>query len=141
MAIDYTKRFYEIPRANFFVFALLDNTRRGEKARAMQERIIGGEHAVTSSLTLDELLWVLVKNNRKGLIEDAIDDIYSMPNLTIASVSASAPKNAVKYIKGHNLKPRDAIHLAVMEELGVKDIVSDDADFDRVKGIKRIDIS
>lgn len=32
------------------------------------------------------------------------------------------------------------MHLAVVEELGVREIVSEDADFDVVKGIKRVDI-
>jgi hypothetical protein len=126
--------------ANFFVFALLDRAKAGERARIFQKKIIKGEQAVTSALTLDEILWVLVKNNRKELIEEVIEDLYTMPNLTIAPVSASAPRNAVKYIREYNMKPRDAMHLAVMEELNVKEIVSDDADFDVVNGIKRVDV-
>ncbi|MDI6655120.1 MAG: type II toxin-antitoxin system VapC family toxin [Candidatus Hydrothermarchaeota archaeon] len=127
--------------ANFFVFALLDNTKLGENARALQQEIIEGKHStVTSSLTLDEILWVLVRNNRRELIEEVIDDIYHMPNLTIVATSAAAPKTAVKYIQKYNLKPRDAIHLAVMEELKIKEIISDDVNFDGVRGVKRIGI-
>ncbi len=124
--------------ANFFVFALLDNTKLGENARALQQEIVEGKHStVTSSLTLDEILWVLVRNNRRELIEEAIDDIYHMPNLTVVATSAAAPKIAVKYMQKYNLKPRDAIHLAVMEELKIKEIISDDVDFDKVQGIRR----
>jgi len=127
--------------ANFFIFALLDNTKVGENTRQLQQKIIEGQYsAVTSSLTLDEILWVLVRNNRKELISEVIDDIYHMPNLTIVATSTAAPRAAVKYIQKYNLKPRDAIHLAVMEELKIKEIVSDDADFDKVRGIKRVGI-
>lgn len=125
--------------ANFLVFALLDNTDMGESARALQEEIAKGKHsAVTSSLTIDEILWVLVRNKKTELVSEVIDDIYLMPNLTILPTSASAPKNAVRYMQKYELKPRDAIHLAVMEEHGITEIVSDDVDFDRVRGIKRI---
>ncbi|MEM2494139.1 MAG: type II toxin-antitoxin system VapC family toxin [Nitrososphaerota archaeon] len=38
----------------------------------------------------------------------------------------------------YNLKPSDAIHLATMEKVGIKNIVTEDEDFDKVKEVKRI---
>jgi len=35
------------------------------------------------------------------------------------------------------LMPRDALHLAIMQRLKIQDIVSDDADFDRVAQLSR----
>ncbi|OQX53472.1 MAG: hypothetical protein B5M48_03285 [Candidatus Omnitrophica bacterium 4484_213] len=43
-----------------------------------------------------------------------------------------------KYIKA-GIKPRDAIHLATMLEHGIFTIVSNDADFDKVQEIERLD--
>lgn len=43
-------------------------------------------------------------------------------------------------IENFNLKPRDAIHAAVMKINKIKEIVSEDADFDKVEGIIRYDI-
>ena len=39
------------------------------------------------------------------------------------------------------LDPRDAVHIASMKELGLSLIVSEDADFDKVKGIERVNAS
>jgi predicted nucleic acid-binding protein len=38
----------------------------------------------------------------------------------------------------YRLLPRDALHLAVMQRLGLNIIASDDADFDRVNGFSRL---
>ena len=37
-----------------------------------------------------------------------------------------------------NLKPRDAIHLATAKSMKCKAIISDDSDFEKIEGIKRI---
>ncbi|MBI4919654.1 type II toxin-antitoxin system VapC family toxin, partial [archaeon] len=64
--------------ANFFVFALLDNTGKGVNARNIQKQIFSGkEQAVTSVLTLDEVMWVLLKNKKQHLLRKTIEDIYS----------------------------------------------------------------
>jgi predicted nucleic acid-binding protein len=47
-------------------------------------------------------------------------------------------KPVEKYLLKYGLKPSDAIHLATMEKAGISNIVSEDREFDRVKGIKRI---
>jgi hypothetical protein len=36
------------------------------------------------------------------------------------------------------LKPSDALHLGVMRSNGINLIISEDEDFDKVKGVKRI---
>lgn len=35
------------------------------------------------------------------------------------------------------LLPRDALHLAIVQRLGVSAIASDDTDFDRIEGVHR----
>lgn len=125
--------------ANFFVFAVLDNTKTGQKAREIQREILEGKkEALTSSLALDEVMWVLRKNNRNVLIRKVIEDIYAFPHLQVVGVSSLVPLRALQSMEKYGLKPRDAFHAAVMEELNVSTIVSDDPDFDRVKWIKRI---
>ena len=39
------------------------------------------------------------------------------------------------------LDPRDAIHIASMKELGLSSIISEDTDFDNIRGIERINAS
>jgi len=124
--------------ANFFIFSNFDQTSRGENARRLQEKIIAGSKATTCALTLDEVMWVMIKNKREKALRETIEDIYAMPNLVVSDVSASIPLDALALMDLFHLKPRDAFHAAVMKSNGITEIASDDPDFDRVKGIKRI---
>ena len=125
--------------ANFFIFALIDNTKKGEKAREIQKNIISGRfEAITSALALDEVMWVLIKNNKRHLIRKAIEDIYNMPNVGVREVPSLIPLEALDFIERFRLKPRDAFHAAIMKQFQLSVIASDDADFDKVSGIKRI---
>jgi len=45
---------------------------------------------------------------------------------------------ALEFIEIEGLKPRDAFHAAIMEDLGVNEIVTDDTDFDKLESTKRI---
>ena len=125
--------------ANFFIFGTLDKTKKGENARNIFEEIINGRKAVTSVLVLDEVIWVLIRNKKKELVKDVIEEIYLTPNLTVCGVMENIPLNALTYLE--SLKPRDAFHLAVMKELGINQIVTDDSDFDKIKWVKRIKFS
>ncbi|MBI5393554.1 type II toxin-antitoxin system VapC family toxin [Candidatus Woesearchaeota archaeon] len=125
--------------ANFFIYALFDQTIRGKNARKIQEDIINGKKkTVTSVLTIDEVMWVLLKNQKKHLLRKVIEDIYSMPNLNILEVSPSIALKALDIMEKYSLKPRDSFHLAIMQQQNITVIISDDADFDKVALIKRI---
>lgn len=122
--------------ANFFIFSLLDRMDVGEDARMIYQKMVEGElNTATSSLTFDEVMWVLIKANKKHLIKDAVNDIYKTQNLVILPVSISVPLNAIDLIlKG--LNPRDAFHVCCMMENKISTIISDDWDFKAVKDIK-----
>ena len=125
--------------ANFFIFALLDNTERGEKARKIYREIIDGTYqALTSSLALDEVMWVLIKNRRSHLLRIAVEGIYSTPNLEVVEVSSLIPLTALDIIEEYGLNPRDAFHVAIMKENKIKEIISDDGDFDKIDWISRV---
>ncbi|MBI2580838.1 type II toxin-antitoxin system VapC family toxin, partial [Candidatus Woesearchaeota archaeon] len=79
-----------------------------------------------------------VKSGRKAELRQFVEGIYAIPNLEIKEVNSEIPLLALNFIEGFGLKPRDAFHAAVMESFAITEIVSDDSDFDRVKGIKRI---
>jgi len=126
--------------ANFFVLYNFDQTAKGENARKIQQQIIDGMKSATSSLALDEVMWVIMKTKRTEALRNTIQDIYAMPNLIITEVPGHVPLLALDLIENHNLKPRDAFHAAIMHNLGINEIVSDDPDFDRVDWIKRTKI-
>ncbi len=125
--------------ANFFIFALLDNTSKGERARDIHRRIANGrEKGATSPLAIDELMWVLIRAEKEHLLRMAVEDIYSTPNLDMTTITSTIPLVALEIIERYKLKPRDAFHIATMKEYKLKEIVTDDSDFDRIEWIKRI---
>ena len=124
--------------ANIFVYANFDTGTKGSSARKLLRSIATGKNATTSALALDEVMWVAWKNKQKDKIREVIEDIYQVKNLKIVPVSTSIPLAAISLMETNLLKPRDAFHVAIMQELGEGTIASDDADFDKIEGIKRV---
>lgn len=124
--------------ANFFILYNFDQTLKGERARKIQADIVAGQNAITSSLALDEVMWVLIKNRKAEFLRETIEDIYAIPNLDIREVSGSIPLDALDIIEKYRLRPRDAFHAAIMKDLRLSEIVSNDSDFDRVEWIRRV---
>ncbi len=124
--------------ANFFIFSNFDTGTKGDNARKILSDVIGGKDAVTSALSLDEVMWVLTKNNRKETIRSVIEEVYSVPNLSVKDVPSTTPLRALDFMEKYGLRPRDAFHTAMMDSLKIEEIVSDDKDFDEVGWIKRI---
>lgn len=124
--------------ANFFIFANFSKEKQALKAREILKEIEDGRKAVTSVLALDEVMWTLIKMKLKGEIRAIIEEIYSIKNLEIKETPKLTPLRALDFMESYNLRPRDAFHLAVMEEFNIKEIVTDDNDFDEVSWINRI---
>ena len=83
-------------------------------------------------------MWVLIRNKKKELLRETIEDIYAFRNLAVLDVPGTTALNALDHIEKDGLRPRDAFHVAIMRSHKISEIVSDDQDFDHVKGIKRI---
>ena len=126
--------------ANVFAFAGFDETSIGQRARKFLKDVHMGKTAMTSSLTFDEFMWTAIKQKRQGELRNLLNGFYSLHNLDIKPVSSLIPLRAMAIMEETGLKPRDSFHVAIMEEFGVKEIVSDDSDFDKVPWIERIKI-
>ncbi len=63
--------------------------------------------------------------------------LLSLPGIELVGVERDAALSMMENIERYGLLPRDALHVAVMERLGVGIIASDDTDFDRVPLISR----
>ena len=125
--------------ANFFIFALLDQTKKGDNARTILKDILNGNKiTITSCLAIDEVMWIIIKTGKKGLLRNTVEDIYNFQNLEVREVPSLTPIYALEFIEKYNLKPRDAFHAAIMKQFHVDSIVSDDSDFDRIKDIRRV---
>lgn len=116
------KRFVD---TNVFVYSITGHPRFGETAKAILERIERGEEALTSTLVLCEVSWVLEAMGRQGDIKPALEKIMSYLTLHIAAeftvddllVGAS---NVATYGIGFN----DGVNISVMSRFSVSEVYS-----------------
>jgi len=128
--------------SNVFVYAATHDPARYTKSknainilRSVEE---GETKAVTSFLTWDELVWVVWKlfgGREEGLRAGAA--LLKLEGLSVSTVNSSVMLRAQELIERYPLKPRDSIHVATALITGEKEVVSDDAELDVVREIKR----
>jgi len=125
--------------SNVFLNPILYSDKKAEAYKKTLNNIINNDfYAVTSVLTWDEVVFILGKKIGKDLAVKEGKKFLTFPNLFFVSVNVDIILKAQKILEKYNLKPRDAIHIATALSQGCNEIVSDDADFDKVKEIKRV---
>lgn len=128
--------------SNVIIYATLNKDKIGDKAREIISKIKNGYYkAYTSVLTIDELLWNAKKEIGREKSADIAKDFLSLINLECLDANKEIILSSIEIYKNEKLDPRDAIHLASMRVKNIKTIISSDSDFDKIKGIKRIDFS
>lgn len=127
--------------SNVFIYANLDQGDLGEEARSMLEEVQSGElAAVTSALTFDELVWAVKKHRSADDAVTAGEAFLRMSGLRILEVDGALLSSALEMIRRYLLDPRDSIHAASALQEGAEEIVSTDAHFDKVRGVRRRDL-
>ncbi|MGE9809920.1 type II toxin-antitoxin system VapC family toxin [Ferroplasma acidiphilum] len=127
--------------SNVFIFAALNNEELGNGAKLILEKVENRSiEASTSSLTFDEVVWI-VKKNRS--FEDAVsigEAFLVMEGLHLVDVNQDLLALAISIMKKYKTDPRDSIHAATAITQKADVIISEDMDFDKIMGIKRIGI-
>ena len=124
--------------ANVFVFAALNKEEYGSKAVSLLKKIqLGEEQAITSALTFDEIFWAVKKNRGIEKALESGEAFLNFPNLNLIPADKSVVSSALQIIRECHLAPRDAIHAATAIAEKADCIISTDADFAKVKGLKR----
>jgi predicted nucleic acid-binding protein len=90
-------------------------------------------------LVLDELLWVSWRkyNVPYFVTLDFINKVVK-PYVTILPLGEGEFEEAANLIKEYSIKPSDAFHIAVMKTHNISTIASEDREFDKIGGIKRV---
>jgi hypothetical protein len=70
-------------------------------------------------------------------IEKAIRDLIGLPHMNLAGVDIADANRMLDHITRFSMLPRDALHVAIIQRLGLTAVASDDTDFDRVEGLER----
>ncbi len=130
-------------------------------AKDLFDRIEHGDYrAYTSVLTFDELsyrlLLALIRDRYPGSPLDqlrqqeekliatlyphlapTLDQLRHFPNLLWLDVTAADLAGMSQAMLNYHVRPRDALHLTAMQKCGCFDVVSQDADFDRIPVLRR----
>jgi len=72
-----------------------------------------------------------------GYARKGLEIVLAIENLEILPVKTEHQQAAAHIMEKYSLLLRDAVHLAVMRETGIRDISSADTDFDAINNITR----
>ncbi|RLI37950.1 hypothetical protein DRO55_00110 [Candidatus Bathyarchaeota archaeon] len=89
-------------------------------------------------IVIDEVLWILTKKYKIPLSEvlELVDRL--IPLLEVIPLDYTDYDVTRKTVMNYGLKPSDALHITSMNKAGIKRIVSEDEEFDKIPWIKRI---
>lgn len=122
---------------NPLLYSLEDNEIAKKCALVLEDIIQKKIKAITSSLTWDEVVWILKTTLGQKSAQQKGKAFLIFPNLSFKKVSHSTINRAQKLLLKYNMRPRDLIHVACALENNVHIIYSLDTDFDQVTEIKR----
>ena len=124
--------------SNIFLYAILNRERIGNRARALLEQVQQGkEHACSSILTFDEIVWSVMRHRGMKEAVAAGEGFLNFPNLKLIPADGDLAAKALDIIKRHGLGPRDAIHAASAISMNVETIISSDQHFDKIADLRR----
>jgi predicted nucleic acid-binding protein len=94
----------------------------------------------TNAEVFQELLHRYLHVGKWAVVKPAVDAMFVVMEEQIIDVHAADVQNAGNLALGYrNLQARDLIHLAVMNRVGARHVVSADRAFDNISGIERLD--
>ncbi len=127
--------------SNVFIYPVLYAVEAEPKAKKAKQILINIEKgeltAYTSTLTWDEVVWVISKTlgREEGISQG--QKLLGFPNLGFIAADANIIGQAQALMDKYSLSPRDSIHVASAIQRKIKTIISDDKDIDQVREIER----
>ena len=126
--------------SNVFVYVLMNDPTQASKALRILTRFEeGAETGWTSTLALSQVFSHLKKRKNFQALDRLYDYLRGSP-INIAETTREDIEQArtIKEGQGHSWDMWDDLVIAAqMNRLGVSEIYSNDADFDKVRGLKR----
>ena len=111
---------------NVFIYALTAHPRFGKISMNILERIENGEPAVTSTLVLCEIAWVLEAMGNQGAIKPTLAKILSYEHLDVVDFNEDDLLIGANNMTAENLDFNDGVNLALMTRLGICEVYSND---------------
>jgi predicted nucleic acid-binding protein len=111
---------------NIFIYTLTAHPRFGKISKDILERIEKGERAVTSTLVLCEVVWVLESMGRQGDIKPTLEEIMSYRTLEVVACTQDDLLVGASNMATENIDFNDGVNLALMMRLGIYEVYSND---------------
>ena len=111
---------------NVFIYALTAHPNFGKTAKNILERIEKGEPAITSTLVLCEVAWVLEAMGKQGNIKPTLEKILSFDTLEVVNFNADDLLMGAHNMATENLDFNDGVNLALMTRLCISEVYSND---------------
>jgi uncharacterized protein len=128
--------------SNVFIYPVVADERTEAKSASAKKVLLqiatGRLEAATCYLTWDEAVRVLKKFLGRDLAVAEGKRFLEFPGLKFLRVDGPVVSRAQDLVAKYEIKPRDAIHAACALENGIREMISDDPDFDDVKELKRV---
>lgn len=123
---------------NIFILALIGEERRKSLCNGILSSIANKKfEAITSFLSWDEFVYIIRNHLGRSVAIEQGKRFLSYPGLKLINADEKVVNFAQQLISKYEIGPRDAIHAATALVNNVTKIISDDADFDKIKEIKR----
>jgi predicted nucleic acid-binding protein len=111
---------------NIFIYALTAHPSFGQTAKCILERIEKGEEAITSTLVLCEIAWVLEAMGKQGSIESTMQKIYSFKSLKPIEITSDDLLMGANNMGAYRLEFNDGVNVALMIRTGICEVYSND---------------
>lgn len=117
------KRFVD---TNVFIYSATNHPQFGETAKRILERIELGEKAVTSTLVLCEVAWVLEAMGKQGDIKPTLEKILSYKSLEVVGFDQDDLLVGANNMRLYSINFNDGINVAIMTRIGIYEAYSND---------------
>lgn len=94
---------------------------------------------LTSALVLQELLHVRLRRRGPELARAAVEDLSRALYGSVVPIDRDDVLTAARLASANGLSGGDRVHIAVMNRLGIDDIITADRAFEGIPGIRRLD--
>jgi predicted nucleic acid-binding protein len=145
--------------ANIFTYLLTGHPVYGRSCQELLEKVEHGDiTGFISPLVIDEVSYILMVQTARelkgstetksmkrvmsgiwqeclgpvGKFYEYLDHLISAGNLKVLSLDYSISRIALECAREYRLLPRDALHTACCKAYGIKDIATNDGDFQRI---------
>ena len=111
---------------------------KADALRLLERCLSERQRLVTDAEVLQEILHRYAAIDRRDAIQPAFDALLGVVDEVLAIERSIVERAKTIVLSRRQLSARDAVHLAVMEEAGIETILSFDAGFDGLPGIRRL---